>query len=86
MPWIQRHGDGGNIDFLLEAARFNDSQEYLKEGIERMCASIEQYGWLCGTPDHLETPGLMVGLAGIGMSLLRIAFPKKVPCVLLLEL
>ena len=39
----------------------------------------------CGTPDGLVTPGLLVGLAGIGYGLLRLAMPDQLPDVLLLE-
>ena len=33
----------------------------------------------------VETPGLMVGLAGIGYELLRLADPAVIPSILLLE-
>ena len=46
---------------------------------------IEQNGWRCGVDFDIETPGLMVGLAGIGYQLLRIAEPDRVPSILLLE-
>ena len=46
--------------------------------------SSEQTGWRCGTPQAVETPGLMVGLAGIGHQLLRLAEPGRVPSVLVL--
>ena len=45
---------------------------------------IEQ-GWVCGTPSPAETPGLMIGLAGIGYNLLRFADPAAVPSLLLAE-
>jgi lantibiotic modifying enzyme len=47
--------------------------------------SIEQQGWVTGIPQGVETPGLMVGIAGIGYALLRLAAPEQVPSVLLLE-
>ena len=48
-------------------------------------ASIEQHGWQSGVPLGVETPGFMCGLAGIGYGLLRLAQPKRVPSVLVLE-
>jgi lantibiotic modifying enzyme len=37
-----------------------------------------------GVPLGVETPGFMVGLAGIGYQLLRLARPDEVPSALLL--
>lgn len=48
-------------------------------------ASIRDHGWSCGVPLGVETPGLMVGTAGIGYGLLRLASPEKVPSVLSLS-
>jgi Lanthionine synthetase C-like protein len=36
-------------------------------------ASIGTHGWQCGTPLGVQVPGLMTGLAGIGLGLLRAA-------------
>jgi class II lanthipeptide synthase len=47
--------------------------------------SIDRDGWRCANPLGVESPGLMTGLAGIGYELLRVAEPKRVPSVLLLE-
>jgi lantibiotic modifying enzyme len=46
--------------------------------------AIEQRGWRCGVPLHVETPGLMMGLAGIGDGLLRVAEPR-LPSILMLQ-
>jgi type 2 lantibiotic biosynthesis protein LanM len=40
---------------------------------------------VCGTPGGVDTPGLLTGLAGIGHGLLRLAAPREVPSVLLLQ-
>ena len=45
---------------------------------------MEAQGWLCGIPHGIETPGLMIGLAGVGYGLLRLAAPNDVPSVLVL--
>jgi len=45
---------------------------------------IDRYGWGCGGPNGVEMPGLMLGLAGIGYQMLRLAEPDRVPSVLTL--
>lgn len=82
------HGDLGALELLLEARRaFGDPA--LNEEIRRqtglLLASFEEHGFLCGIPGHIETPGLMDGLAGIGYGLLRLIAPDRVPSVLLLD-
>ena len=39
---------------------------------------------MCSSESALSPPGLMVGLAGIGYGLLRLAYPEQVPSVLVL--
>jgi lantibiotic modifying enzyme len=46
--------------------------------------SIDRDGWQCGGPQSVEIPGLMLGIAGIGYQMLRLAEPDSVPSVLLL--
>jgi type 2 lantibiotic biosynthesis protein LanM len=81
------HGTLGNLDFLLHASESMCDRE-LRSYIYRTAASIvestRQTGWMCGVPAAAETPGLMVGLAGIGYGLLRLASPAEVPDVLAL--
>jgi type 2 lantibiotic biosynthesis protein LanM len=81
------HGALGNVELLLTAARVLDrpqDHEALARATADVAASIEANGWVTGVPLGAETPGFMVGLAGIGYELLRLAEPDKVPCVLLL--
>lgn len=81
------HGDLGNLDCLVEVARTRSDPALLDE-LGRLATQIAIRGrdhrWLCGIPRHSETPGLMVGLAGIGYGLLRLARPEFVPSVLAL--
>lgn len=83
------HGDAGNAELLLHAA------EALGEPAHRAIAEevgrrgIEWYlapgaPWPCGVLNAGETPGLMLGLAGIGYFYLRLHDPAAVPSVLLL--
>jgi type 2 lantibiotic biosynthesis protein LanM len=83
------HGDLGNVDLLLAArtALGDDSLSPIIEDIAvRIMDSLERDGAICGTPSGIETPGLMMGLAGIGYGLLRLATSDRVPSVLTLEL
>ena len=52
-------------------------------------AGVEQYRkslspWPCGVPQGGETPGLLLGLAGIGHFYLRLHDPAGVPPVLII--
>ena len=81
------HGDIGNLELLLQASSVLDKPEWGFQ-VERIAAmildSFDRYGWLCGNPLRVESPGLMTGLAGIGYGLLRLAAPSRVPSVLVL--
>lgn len=82
------HGDWGNLDLLISAAQlWGDEQLRTKADhlAQTILADHAAHGWRCGVPGGVETPGLMVGLAGIGYELLRLAQPAQVPSVLLLE-
>lgn len=79
------HGALGNLDFLLQASSaLNDPElhSYTYRMAAAMVDRVRDTGWLFGVPGAVETPGLMVGLAGIGYGLLRLASPEEVPCVL----
>lgn len=82
------HGDLGVLDVLLTARETLGEVPWHSE-VERraagVLASIERQGWICGTPRRIEAPGLMMGIAGIGYGLLRLAEPGRVPSVLLLS-
>jgi type 2 lantibiotic biosynthesis protein LanM len=79
------HGDLGNLELLLCAARefplspWGAEVDPLAGGILN---SIERDGWLCANPMNLESPGLMTGITGIGYQLLRLAEADRVPSVL----
>ncbi|AKQ67255.1 Lanthionine biosynthesis protein LanM [Myxococcus hansupus] len=79
------HGDLGNVDFLLEAAdRLGDAS--LRERTDRVAGGILQglreHGHLFGLQGNTETPGLLVGLAGIAYGLARLAVPERLPSLL----
>lgn len=81
------HGDLGTVDFFLEAAN-HATGSHLRQETNRWGAaildSIRTQGWQCGLPFGEAAPSLMVGLAGIGYGLLRLANPHRVPSILTL--
>jgi type 2 lantibiotic biosynthesis protein LanM len=81
------HGDLGNLDLVLEAGRTLGRPDLLARA-SRLAAGIlrgiEEHGWLTGAVFAPEIPGLMIGRAGIGYQLLRLAAGEEVPSVLLL--
>ncbi|MEU8173613.1 type 2 lanthipeptide synthetase LanM family protein [Microbispora hainanensis] len=82
------HGELGNLDFLWSAARRAGEGDLLclaENLTEAVLAAQGDYGWICGVPRGLRTPGAMLGLAGIGLGYLRIADPDRVPCLLTLD-
>jgi len=82
------HGDLGNLDLLAQASRAGGDLA-LEGAVRRQSAavlkSLERDGWLCGSRAGVLSPGLMNGLAGIGLGLLRLARPGRVPSVLTLD-
>ena len=84
------HGDLGNIELLLE---IDKKSGFLKkpgfsDEIDKISAmileNITRDGRQSGGPVGIEIPGLMLGTAGIGYQLLRLARPDLIPSVLLL--
>lgn len=82
------HGDLGSLDFLIESEKILQStaiSRLIKEKSAAILFSMRKEGWICGVPNGIETPGLMVGLSGLGMGLLRIFNHEIVPSVLMLD-
>ena len=82
------HGAAGNAELLLEAdSHADDEARGLAEALGREAA--QRFGdgtfpWPCGVPGGGETPGLMLGLAGIGYFFLRLHDRRATGSVLLL--
>lgn len=82
------HGDFGNLDFLLSSAKRMKDRELEKKVLEIGYQSMQQgitQGWQFGLHKQAELIGFMLGLSGIGYSLLRLWNPQ-IPSVLSLEL
>jgi lantibiotic modifying enzyme len=75
----QCHGDLGNVELLLAAG--HESAQIGRRVLDALAARGPQ----CGTPNEIETPSLMLGLAGIGYGLLRLAEPVRMPALLLVQ-
>lgn len=81
------HGDAGNLELLLTARRALDDGALDAELDTHTHTFIDDLanGWRCGVPHDLDVPGLMTGVAGIGLGLLRLADPDSTPSILTLE-
>ena len=82
------HGDLGNLDLFLRARELGHRgpwETVLDSGTDRRIDRVRRGEWWCGIPGGIETPGFMMGLAGIGYALLRQGIPSRIPSVLSLE-
>ncbi|MFE7853369.1 type 2 lanthipeptide synthetase LanM family protein [Streptomyces sp. NPDC057403] len=80
-------GTLGRLEALSVLADQGDTtaRSALRRHSGHVLALVEAHGHRCATPDHVPSPALMTGLAGIGYGLLRLADPATVPSVLLLH-
>nr|WP_262986024.1 type 2 lanthipeptide synthetase LanM family protein [Streptomyces sp. CBMA123] len=77
------HGDLGNLEALhLVGGRWRAATG---RQAHATLDALEARGWRCGLPHGVHSPSLMVGLAGIGHGLLRLAAPDSTPSVLTLQ-
>ncbi|WDE09201.1 type 2 lantipeptide synthetase LanM [Thalassomonas viridans] len=82
------HGSLGNLDLLLQGGKILDRPELTEQArklAKQILSGKQSGGWVSGYMYNLETPGFMVGLAGMGYQLLRAACPERIPSVLSLE-
>ena len=83
------HGLAGNAELLIYAGQVIENGEGYRAIAEQVGrAGITNYSqpeidWPCGVPGGGETPGLMLGTAGIGYFYLRLYEPSVVPSILL---
>jgi len=87
--WSLCHGLGGNAELFLLAAEIFGEERYRapadaigKRGIEAV--HMQHNPWPCGVVNGGETPGLLLGLAGIGYFYLRLFDAKRVPSMLVI--
>ena len=64
------HGIAGNANILIQVGCLSDRRDLSAVAHSVAHTGAERYHksgiWPCGTPDGLESPGLLLGLAGIG--------------------
>ncbi|GLY47555.1 type 2 lanthipeptide synthetase LanM family protein [Lentzea sp. NBRC 102530] len=75
------HGELGHAD--VSVSGWSAARRHRRTG--EVLATLRRDGPRCVTPDRVPTPGLLTGLAGLGIGLLRLGFPERAPSVLLLE-
>jgi lantibiotic modifying enzyme len=79
----------GQVDVLLEGLpHLSTDDALIRQLIERVLQNGARHAkrrgrWPCGDPTGWESPGLMLGLAGIGYVYLRLATGRTVPSLLL---
>lgn len=80
------HGNIGNLEILYEYARFASDHELERQiecALQKAIEDSASY-WDCGLLPNYEHLGFMLGITGIGYSLLR-HVNKELPCILALE-
>jgi type 2 lantibiotic biosynthesis protein LanM len=86
-PLCLCHGALGHLEFLdamVESGCLSDPKS-ATAWRRRLLARLTAGDWVCDEFHALESPGLMLGLAGTGYALLRTAQPQSAPSVLTLE-
>lgn len=81
------HGSAGVMMFLntAVAAGETEARQLQERTAQRVIRSMATGGLVCGTINSISSPGLMEGLAGIGLGALSFLHPTLVPRVLSLE-
>ncbi len=81
------HGAAGHLETLLVASQIGEVAPYrtaLEQGASALLEKVSAFHQQAEEVDGIESPGLMVGLAGVGYTLLRLLEPGSLPSVLLL--
>lgn len=83
------HGKAGNAELFLRFAKLKDEPAFQMEANVQAQAQWRNFekanNWIFGGIGVDVFPGLMLGLAGLGMHFLRLAYPEQVPSPLLLD-
>jgi type 2 lantibiotic biosynthesis protein LanM len=83
------HGRAGNAELLLRFAILKGEPAFQLEANVQAQAQWRNFekarNWIFGGVGVNVFPGLMIGLAGLGMHFLRLAYPEQIPSPLLLD-
>lgn len=79
------HGVSGLVDLFIDAWQVSGDTAWMALA-ERLCSLMRNDatrvgGWRSGVPGGWPAPGLMLGKAGAGWALLRLAQPTRIPSV-----
>jgi hypothetical protein len=84
------HGQSGNAELFLRFATLKREPAFQLEANVQAQAQWRRLALAPGWPEadgtHRTLPGLMIGIAGMGMHFLRLAHPDRVPSPLMLDL
>ena len=82
------HGRGGLAETLLLESTIRGDARQRRATVQMWTRLLKARGddpeWPSGVPSGGSNPSLMLGLAGVGYSLLRAAAPERVPSVLMI--
>ncbi|MFJ7148963.1 type 2 lanthipeptide synthetase LanM family protein [Streptomyces sp. NPDC100445] len=78
------HGESGVLELLGHLTEFG-ARELLDHRASALAATLDRAGPVCGTPGGLAVPGLLTGLSGIGLGLLRLGSAGRTASTLLLQ-
>jgi lantibiotic modifying enzyme len=85
-------GNMGRVEVLLYGHQrlrnerlLQDAEELAWRALAKAHSSGGRYRWFGDSPDDRFSPSFFSGAAGLGYTLLRLADPLSLPCVLLLE-
>jgi lantibiotic modifying enzyme len=83
------HGQSGNAELFLRFATLKREPAFQLEANVQAQAQWRRLAVTPGWPEadgtHRTLPGLMIGIAGIGMHFLRLAHPDRIPSPLMLD-
>lgn len=83
------HGASGNAELFIYASKILKNPDYKSFADQIGNIGIQEFqknnvSWACGVLDGGETPGFMLGVAGIGYFYLRLHNPLDTPPILLI--
>lgn len=84
-------GNMGRVDVLLYASARMGDEDLGRSARELAAATLERarssgrFLWRLEMKPDLFDPSFFTGASGVGYTLLRLAFPQRLPCVLLLD-
>jgi len=81
------HGNFGNIDILLEIAQeYKDENlmEFIHRQVEIELKDISFNGFIAGVENNIDNNSFMLGLSGVGYTLLRVNHPQ-IPSILSMD-